>query len=88
VKRGGSLSFLVGTISNVLVMEIGWTDVGNGGYILVSCAHSNTSYFLEMIMMYAKSETLAKYTSGATCAEIGSTWIPINLLTFEKSFLI
>jgi hypothetical protein len=28
VKRGGSLSFLVGTISNVLVMEIGWTDAG------------------------------------------------------------
>jgi hypothetical protein len=43
VKRGGSLSFLVGTISNVLIMEIGWTDVGSGGYILVSCAHSNTS---------------------------------------------
>jgi hypothetical protein len=34
---------LVGTISNVLVMEIGWTDVGSRGYILVSCAHSNTS---------------------------------------------
>jgi hypothetical protein len=34
---------LVGTISNVLVMEIGWTDVGSEGYILVSCAHSNTS---------------------------------------------
>jgi hypothetical protein len=30
---------------NVLVMEIGWTDVGSGGYILVSCAHSNTSCF-------------------------------------------
>jgi hypothetical protein len=44
VKRGGSLSFLVGTISNVMVMEIGWTDVGSGGYILVSCAHSKTSY--------------------------------------------
>ena len=43
VKRGGSLSFLVRTISNILVMEIGWTDVGSGGYILVSCAHSNTS---------------------------------------------
>ena len=43
VKRGGSLSFLVRTISNVLVMETGWTDVGSGGYILVSCAHSNTS---------------------------------------------
>ena len=43
MKRGGFLSFLVGTISNVLVMEIGWTDVGNGGYILVSC---NTSCFL------------------------------------------
>jgi hypothetical protein len=47
VKRGGSLSFLVGTICNVLVMEIGWTDVGSGGYILVSCAHSNTSFFME-----------------------------------------
>jgi hypothetical protein len=44
VKREGSLSFLVRTISNVLVMEIGWTDVRSGGYILVSCAHSNTSY--------------------------------------------
>jgi hypothetical protein len=44
VKRGGSLSSLVGTISNVLVMEIGWTDVGSGGYILVSTAHGNTSY--------------------------------------------
>ena len=44
MKRGGSLSFLVGTISNVLVMEIGWTDVGSGGYILVSCARSNTSF--------------------------------------------
>jgi hypothetical protein len=44
VKRGGSLSFLVGTISNVLVMEIGWTDMGSGGYILVCCAHSNTCF--------------------------------------------
>jgi hypothetical protein len=43
VKRGGSLSFLVGTIGNVLVMEIGRTDVGSGGYILVSCAHSNNT---------------------------------------------
>ena len=42
MKSGGSLSFLVGTISNILVMEIGWTDVGSGWYILVSCAHSNT----------------------------------------------
>jgi hypothetical protein len=43
VKKRGLLSFLVGTISNVLVMEIGCTDVGSGGYILVSSAHSNTS---------------------------------------------
>jgi hypothetical protein len=49
VKRGASLSFLVVTISNVLIMEIGWTDVGNGGYILVSCAHSNTSWGLKYI---------------------------------------
>ena len=34
---------MVGTISNVLVMEIGWTYVGSGGYILMSFAHSNTS---------------------------------------------
>jgi hypothetical protein len=27
-------------------MEIGWTDVGSGGYILVSTAHSNTSFML------------------------------------------
>ena len=47
VKRGGSLSFLVGTISNVLVMEIGWTDVGSGGYILVSCAYQrHMSWYL------------------------------------------
>ena len=31
--------------TNVLVMEIGWTDVGSEGYILVSCAHSNTSVY-------------------------------------------
>jgi hypothetical protein len=28
------LSILVGTISNVLVMEISWTDVGSGGVYL------------------------------------------------------
>ena len=48
MKRGGSLSFLVGTISNVLVMEIGWTDMGNGGYILVNRAHSNTRFFYSL----------------------------------------
>ena len=46
MKRGGSLSFLVRTNRNVLVMEIGWTDVGSGGYILV--IHSNTSLFFHM----------------------------------------
>ena len=44
LKRGGSLSIFVWTISNVLAMEIGWTDVVSGGYFLVSCAHSNTSF--------------------------------------------
>ena len=29
-------------------MEKGWTDVGSGGYILVSCAHSNTSLKLTL----------------------------------------
>jgi hypothetical protein len=45
VKRGGFLSFLVGTIRNVLVMEIGWTDVGSGGYILVSNTSSNKFFY-------------------------------------------
>jgi hypothetical protein len=31
VKRGWSLSILVGIISNILAMEIGWSDVGSGG---------------------------------------------------------
>ena len=35
MKRGGSLSFLVRTISNVLVMEISWTDVGSGAVLTV-----------------------------------------------------
>ena len=39
MKRGGLLSFLVGTISNVLVMEIGWTDVESGGvYLSEQCS--------------------------------------------------
>jgi hypothetical protein len=42
VKRGGSLSFLVGTISNVLVMEIGWTDVGSSN---TSLNHLLMDYF-------------------------------------------
>jgi len=33
-------------------MEIGWTDVGSGGYILVSCAHSNTSCSIGVKEMY------------------------------------
>ena len=52
VKRVWSLSFLVGTISNVLVMEIDWTDVGSGGYILVSCAHSNTSFVCFTVVLF------------------------------------
>ena len=39
------VAFIFGR-NNVLVMKIGWTDVGSGGYILVSCAQSNTSYIL------------------------------------------
>jgi hypothetical protein len=53
VKTGGPFSFLVGTTSNVLVMEIGWIDVGSGGYILVSCAHSNTSYSNMIINLFS-----------------------------------
>ena len=66
MKRGGSLSFLVRTISNVLVMEIGWKDVGSRGYILVSCAHSNTSYYMHLISHFIFSQnkiySLKKWT--------------------------
>jgi hypothetical protein len=47
VKRGRSLSFLVGTISNVLVIEIGWMDVGSGGYIL---------FFIGNLLIYLYSK--------------------------------
>ena len=62
MKRGGSLSFLVRTISNVLVMEIGWTDVGSEGYILVSCAYSYTSFnsTLVICLKFVFSEMLDK----------------------------
>jgi hypothetical protein len=43
VKRGGSLSFLVGTIGNVLVMEIGWTDVGNPIFRHIKSNNSGTA---------------------------------------------
>jgi hypothetical protein len=68
VKRGRSLSFLVGTISNVLVMEIGWTDVGSGGYILVSCAHSNSNtswYWSNKICLIKKfPQLILRWKSG------------------------
>jgi hypothetical protein len=40
LKKGGSLSIFVGTISYIMVMEIGWTDVVSGGYVF--CLHSMT----------------------------------------------
>jgi hypothetical protein len=76
VKRGGSLSFLVGTISNVLVMEIGWTDVGSGGYILVSCAHSNTSLLLkEWIIFHIKNRNVIELANMICIEEI---WFFLN----------
>ena len=44
MKRGGSLSFLVGTISNVLVMEIGWTDV----LTVILVYFKKRNYFLQI----------------------------------------
>jgi hypothetical protein len=56
VRRHITLSFLGGTISKVLVMEIGWTDVESGGYILVSCAHSNTSVKIDVTDKLANAQ--------------------------------
>jgi hypothetical protein len=39
---------------NVLVMEIGWTDVRSGWYILVSCAHSNSNTSYELLQTFEK----------------------------------
>jgi hypothetical protein len=82
VKRGELLSFLVGTISNVLVMEIGWTDVGSGGYILVRSAHSNTSLCLVGVLVMnaipIRSNTIAFLSS--TRADIQNTVEGIPLL--------
>ena len=61
MKRGGSLSFLVGTIRNVLVMEIGWTDVGSGGYILVS--NTSSFYILDSNSDGVRSLDLKAHTS-------------------------
>ena len=74
MKKGGSLSFLIGTISNVLVMEIGWKDVGSGGYILVSCAHSNTSILCRCM----------KLIYGRTLFQVAilMNWFIINLTHF------
>ena len=74
MKKGGSLSFLIGTISNVLVMEIGWKDVGSGGYILVSCAHSNTSILCHCM----------KLIYGRTLLQVAilMNWFIINLTHF------
>jgi len=45
---------LVGTIHNVLVMEIGWTDVGSGGYILVKALNC-LLHFMSLLCFHIKS---------------------------------
>jgi hypothetical protein len=39
------ITFFISKEEMGISMEIGWTDVGSGGYILVSCARSNTIFF-------------------------------------------
>ena len=83
MKRGGSLSFLVGTIINVLVMEIGWTNVGRGGrYILVSCAHSNTSFIMRGFLSGGSFVPGGAYVQGGFCHVPG---LKVYLLTKIKS---
>jgi hypothetical protein len=45
---------------NTTQVEIGWTDVESGGYILVSCAHSNTSFCL---ILSGKKNDLHNYVN-------------------------
>ena len=89
MKRGGSLSFLIGTISNVLVVEIGWTDVGSGGYILVSCAHSNTSSISDLfnIILSFSVRSLSIYLRETCKSNIDENFIIIYFLKFGILFL-
>ena len=57
-------------------MEIGWTDVGSGGYILVSCAHSNTSLLLkEWIIFHIKNRNVIELANMICIEEI---WFFLN----------
>jgi hypothetical protein len=72
------LSFLVGTISNVLVMEIGWTDVESGGYILVSCAHSNTTFIKTLLIVATKNPIFRHIKSN------NSETVKVNIVKNER----
>jgi hypothetical protein len=87
VKRVWSLSFLVGTISNVLVMEIGWTDVGSGRYILVSCAHSNTIFFVFFDKLRQKA-LLYKSSRKHTICMCWKFWENYILTASKKLFIV
>ena len=50
-------------------MEIGWTDVGSGGYILVSFAHSNTSYLMSFDNLSSVSQNVLKFYQQLTGEE-------------------
>jgi hypothetical protein len=60
-------------------MEIGWTDVGSGRYILVSCAHSNTSLFLQ-----DEYEELLKYA--VVVPKYDQDRLPKTLTDIRESF--
>ena len=84
-EERGSLSFLVGTISNVLVMEIGWIDVGSGGYILVNCAHSNTSFDQTLTSQSHLQTYMADFD--AECVRLDETeLVYIHVLPTEKCY--
>jgi hypothetical protein len=88
VKRGGSLSFLVGIISNVLVMEIGCTDYGEREVYISELCSQNASYvslsvctsvhFWEWDMTFSGKTLIPKLLSGINfirytkCQKIGS----------------
>ena len=68
---------------NVFVMEIGWTDVGSGGYILVSCAHSNTSFTLYCLSF---KTYLNLFTSNKNCTIRKNNIVYSIHLLLEKDF--
>ena len=56
-------------------MDIGWTDVGSGGYILVGCAHSNTRFLYIDKKIHFKIFSWETFDPNETKLDLGGLWV-------------